>query len=400
MKVSIKKGVARGRVNAPPSKSLAHRLIICAALADGESTVRGVSFSEDIRATLDCIKALGAEYELSGADLKIRGCGGKVKNGVFPCRESGSTLRFFIPIAALSGDSSTFTGTERLISRGIGVYEELLTPRGIGFEKSATEIDVNGKLDCGVYEISGAVSSQFISGMLFALSAVRGESEVRVIPPFESRSYVMITVDVLRRFGADIACVGDDTFRVRGGGYKPQDISVEGDWSNAAFLLALDALGGDVEIDGLRPDSLQGDRVCERYIRELCAGYAELDLSDCPDLAPILFALAAARHGAKFTGTARLRIKESDRAAAMACELAKFGVKVDVSENEVVVHGGGISAPTDVICGHNDHRIVMATAVLLSQTGGAIDGAEAVRKSYPDFFEVLSSLGLEVNREA
>ncbi len=400
MKITIKKGIARGSIKAPPSKSVAHRLLICAALADGVSVIRGVSYSEDILATLDCIETLGAAYSRNGDSITVHGCGGRPKGGIFPCRESGSTLRFFIPVACVSGDSVSFTGTERLLSRGIGVYEDLLAPRGISFEKDPTSVAVRGRLEAGEYKISGAVSSQFISGMLFALAALDGESTVTVIPPFESRSYVMITVDVLRKFGAQIECVSDTVFRVKGGGYKPQDISVEGDWSNAAFLFALNSLGGDVEVSGLERCSLQGDRVCADYLRQLSVGYAELDLSDCPDLAPIMFAVAAAGHGARFTGTARLKIKESDRAAAMASELSKLGARVRVLENEVTVEGGGLRAPMEVICGHNDHRIVMAMAVLCTLTGGTIDGCEAVRKSYPDFFEVMSSLGLEINYEA
>ncbi len=400
MKITIKKGMARGSVKAPPSKSVAHRLLICAALADGMSVIRGVSYSEDILATLDCIKTLGAEYSMDGDSITVHGCGGRPMGGIFPCRESGSTLRFFIPLACISGEGASFTGTERLVSRGIGVYEDLLSSRGISFEKDSTSVAVRGRLEAGEYRISGAVSSQFISGMLFALAVLDGESTVSVIPPFESRSYVMITVDVLRRFGAEIECVSDTVFRVKGGGYKPQDISVEGDWSNAAFLFALSSLGGDVEVSGLDKCSLQGDRVCADYLRRLSEGYTELDLSDCPDLAPILFAVAAAKHGAKFTGTSRLKIKESDRASAMACELAKLGARVCVLKNEVHVHAGGLSAPTEIINGHNDHRIVMAMAVLCTLTGGTVDGCEAVRKSYPDFFAVLRSLGLEAVNEA
>lgn len=401
MKVTIKKGTARGRITAPPSKSVAHRMLICAALAEGKSVVRGVAMSEDVRATLDCVRSLGASCEIDGDTVRIRGCGGRVRGGTFPCRESGSTLRFFIPIACLSGEDSVFTGTERLVSRGIGVYEDVLGSRGVRFETKKTEIGVHGSIAAGEYEVYGGVSSQFISGLMFALSVLDGESAIRVKPPFESRSYVMITVDAMRKFGAHVEYISDDTFAIHGGGYRAADVTVEGDWSNAAFTLALDELGGDVELLGLDPESNQGDRVIAELFHRLRAGYAEIDLSDCPDTAPILFAMAAAfGNGAKFTGTRRLRIKESDRAAVMAEELAKFGVRVTVLDDEVTVAGGGISTPQEILCGHGDHRIVMSMSVLCSLTGGVIEGAEAITKSYPNFFDDLSSLGLEIEYEA
>lgn len=401
MKVTIKKGTARGRITAPPSKSVAHRMLNCAALAEGESVVRGVAMSEDVRATLDCVRSLGASCAVDGDTVRICGCGGRVRGGTFHCRESGSTLRFFIPIACLSGEDSVFTGTERLISRGIGVYEDVLGSRGVRFDTKKTEIGVHGSISAGEYEVYGGVSSQFISGLMFALSALDGESAIRVKPPFESRSYVMITVDAMRKFGAHVDVISDDVFAIHGGGYRATDVTVEGDWSNAAFTLALDELGGDVEVLGLDPESTQGDRVIAELFHRLRAGYAEIDLSDCPDTAPILFAMAAAfGNGARFTGTRRLRIKESDRAAVMAEELAKFGVRVTVLDDEVTVAGGGISAPQEILCGHGDHRIVMSMSVLCSLTGGVIEGAEAITKSYPNFFDDLSSLGLEIEYEA
>lgn len=401
MKVTIKKGTARGRITAPPSKSVAHRMLICAALAEGESVVRGVAMSEDVRATLDCVRSLGASCAVEGDTVRICGCGGRVRGGTFHCRESGSTLRFFIPIACLSGEDSVFTGTERLISRGIGVYEDVLGSRGVRFDTKKTEIGVHGSIAAGEYEVYGGVSSQFVSGLMFALSVLDGESVIRVKPPFESRSYVMITVDAMRKFGVHVEYISDDTFVIHGGGYRAADVTVEGDWSNAAFTLALDELGGDVEVLGLDPESTQGDRVIAELFHRLRAGYAEIDLSDCPDTAPILFAMAAAfGNGARFTGTRRLRIKESDRAAVMAEELAKFGVRVTVLDDEVTVAGGGISAPQEILCGHGDHRIVMSMSVLCSLTGGVIEGAEAITKSYTNFFDDLSSLGLEIEYEA
>lgn len=404
MKVEIKKGTPRGAVAAPPSKSCAHRMIICAALADGVSRIAGVGMSEDILATLDCVRALGAEARSEGGELVIRGCKDKIfvrsdPRTVLRCRESGSTLRFMIPVA-LCGGGAVFCGTERLVSRGVGVYEDILRPRGIEFSVGKTEIGVSGRLSPGEYSIPGGVSSQFISGMLFALPMLGGNSTVNVIPPFESRSYVDITVAAQRRFGVAVERTGENGFFIRGGqSYRPADVTVEGDWSQAAFFYALEADGGagTVTVTGLDPDSLQGDRVCVGLLRQIRRGYTEADLSDCPDLAPVLFAAAAASgHGARFSGTRRLAIKESRRADVMAEELRKFGADVRVDENSVTVAPGELCAPQVPLCGHNDHRVVMALSVLAARTGGVIEGAEAVKKSYPGFFDDLASLGLEV----
>ncbi len=389
MKTSIKKGRATGEAAAPPSKSYAHRLLIAAAFAKGESKIENVAFSEDISATLDCLRALGASVRVDGNTVTLSG-GDLRARKTLPCRESGSTLRFLIPAAILFGNA-VFGGSERLIARGIDVYRETLTDAG--FLVTEKYILANGTLKPGDYTMRGDVSSQFISGMLFALPQLEGDSTLTVLPPFESREYVDITLDVLSKFGIEIEQEGL-TYRIRGGQtYKPQNMTVEGDHSNAAFLLAL-----GVKVTGLCENSKQGDRVAAQLIQKLEENVT-LDLSDCPDLAPVLFAVAAANKGARFTGTRRLAIKESNRAEAMAAELAKLGVAVTVGENEVTV-GSGIHAPTEVISGHNDHRIVMAMSVLLTLVGGEIEGSEAIKKSYPDFFEVLSRLGIEVTHEA
>jgi 3-phosphoshikimate 1-carboxyvinyltransferase len=396
MKVNISPSRAHGRVNAPPSKSFAHRMMICAALAGGTSVIDGVAESEDMLATLDCIRAMGAECSLSGQRLTVTGIAGRFGGKPeFPCRESGSTLRFLLPVALTAGCGGTFTGTERLMERGIGVYETLFAEKGIAVNKNGG-ITVGGALTPGEYTLPGNVSSQFVSGLLFALPLLGGDSTVRVLPPVESRAYIDITAAVETQFGVTITESEPNVFAVKGGQkFRATNAAVEGDWSNAAFLLALNHLGGSVEVSGLNPLSLQGDRVCAELLDRLESPGAQIDVSACPDLAPILFAVAAAKHGAHFTGTARLKIKESDRAAVMARELAKFGISSDIRENESFI-SGGLSAPNAELCGHNDHRIVMALSVLLSMTGGVIDGAEAIRKSYPDFFTTLAALGTEV----
>ncbi len=396
MKIEIKAGKACGSVNAPPSKSFAHRIMICAALASGKSVIDGISESEDMLATLDCITAMGAKCTLSSNRLCIEGIDGRFSGTPeFHCRESGSTLRFLLPVALTSGHGGEFIGAPRLMERGIGIYEDLFSQKGIKLVKDG-KITVSGNLTSGEYILSGNVSSQFVSGLLFALPLLDGDSTVKIIPPVESRAYIDITAAVEKQFGVEVTETAKNTFFIKGNQkFKAVSTRVEGDWSNAAFLFALNALGGSVTVDGLVKNSLQGDRICTELFKKLDAPDAEIDVSGCPDLAPILFAVAAAKHGARFTGTARLKIKESDRASVMAEELAKFGIKSVLGENEVTV-SGGLTAPTSELYGHNDHRIVMALSVLSIITGGVIDGAQAVRKSYPDFFKTLSRLGTEV----
>ncbi len=397
MTVKITKSRGSGKVAAPPSKSYAHRMMICAALSGGVSVVHGIGESEDMAATLDCISSLGVRYEKIGNSVAFYGNERKsAENAVFACRESGSTLRFMIPVALALTDSAVFTGTKRLLERGIGEYEKILPQCGISIEKTDYKIVLRGRMRSDRYTVDGAVSSQFVTGLLFALPLCNGDSEIEVTPPVESRPYIDITLDVLAKYGIKVEEKENNTFEIRGGqSYRSANAAVEGDWSNAAFLYALNTVGSDVTVVGLNENSAQGDKVFLTLAEKLDSPSPVIDLSDCPDLAPVLFALAAFKNGARFTGTRRLRIKESDRAAVMAEELYKFGVQVDVGENEVVVHGGKLRAPSEPLDSHNDHRIAMALSVLSTVTGGEIRGVEAVRKSYPDFFDVLASLGIK-----
>lgn len=399
MTVTIHPGQARGTVAAPPSKSMAHRLLICAGLSGGTSHIRGVALNEDISATIDCLEALGASCAVSGDTVTVRGAdirGGRPTRPLC-CRESGSTLRFFIPLGLLCGETVAFTGTETLLSRPLGIYERLCADRGFGFSQSKTLVQVRGRLEAGSFRIPGDISSQFITGLLFALPLLSGDSVIHITPPVESRGYIDLTLQALRAFGVHAHWQDACTLVIPGSQqYAAADLAVEGDYSGAAFFSALNALGGDIAITGLLPDSLQGDRICGRHLESICAGRPQIDIADCPDLGPVLFAAAAAKQGAVFTGTRRLKIKESDRAAAMARELAAFGTEVTVEENTVTVTAGAFHSPRRTLSGHNDHRIVMSLAVLLTLTGGRIEGAQAVRKSFPDFFEKLRALGIEV----
>ena len=392
MKRRINKGIAVGKITAPPSKSVAHRLLICGALAKGESVIEGISQSRDMEATLDCIKALGVEFSKTGDTVSIKSTSFE-GDYVFNCHESGSTLRFFIPIALLSGRTCTFVGRDRLMARGIEVYENAFSHMGITCVKESGKITLSGKLSHGVFNLPGDVSSQYISGLMFALPLLDGDSVINITTELESAPYIDITMECLKRFGVEIVKSGS-SYYIRGGQeYKSCTTVVEGDFSNAAFLDGFNLLGGDVSVLGLNKSSVQGDKAYLDYFAEIAKSNPTIDISMCPDLGPVLFALAAVKNGATFVGTKRLKIKESDRAEAMKAELQKFGVDVQVFENSVIV-GNGAKAPSTTLCGHNDHRIVMALTLILTLFGGEIDGCEAVKKSYPDFFEDLAKIGI------
>lgn len=399
MNAIFEKSRPQGEICAPSSKSCAHRMLIGAALADGESVLHGISYNEDILATMDCLCAMGAEFAESANAICVRRRQRREKFPNFPCRESGSTLRFLIPLALLSG-GGTFSGTERLLNRGVGIYEDLLRGDAEFQRINANTLRVTGALRAGTYDVCGNVSSQFISGLLFALPMLSENSVLRVLPPFESRGYVDLTMDALRSFGIQIQRQGDCFFVPGNQSYVSQEATVEGDWSQAAFFCAMNALGGSIRLNGLNANSLQGDRICESLLARIQSGFCEADISDCPDLAPVLFAAAAAcGHGARFTGTKRLTIKESNRATVMAEELIKFSVRLIVEENAVNVLPDALYAPREALWGHNDHRIVMALSVLAAFTGGIIQGSEAVRKSYPNFFDDLHKIHVNVRCE-
>lgn len=396
----ITKGYAQGSVIAPPSKSMAHRILICTGLANGKSIVENISLSQDVSATLDCLKACGAKYEISGNSVEIEGI--DVDNfsvvSQADCRESGSTLRFFVPIFMLCDKPVTLTGSKYLFTRPLDVYKKIAVQQNLQFELTENRLTVCGKITAGEYKVRGDISSQFISGLMFALPTLKGDSVIKLIPPVESRSYINMTMEALMLFGVSATWVDDFTIFIKSNQrYRPCTVVTEGDYSNAAFFAALGSMGNNVEINGLKTDSLQGDKVIFDLLKKLDTQDAVIDVSDCPDIAPILITVAAAKHGARFTGTKRLKIKESDRGTAIAQELAKFGADIKVLENEIVVGNTELHAPSGILNGHNDHRIVMSLAVLLTAFSGEIDGCEAVNKSFPDFFKQLSALGIEVD---
>ena len=434
-----------GRVAAPPSKSMAHRALICAALAKGESRVLNLSASQDITATLAAMRLLGAsaadmdapecrrgaaaayahwsgERTVSGpGSLILKGTGGlpfAPVSGPVDCCESGSTLRFLIPLFSLTDAPVRFTGRGRLMERPQGVYARMFAERGLGFAQDADGITVRGALSAGEYTLAGNISSQFISGLLFALPLLGGTSTLHLIPPVESRSYIDMTRAVQHAFGVESRWLDENTLEIPGGQhYLPGDYTVEGDYSQAAFPAVLGAVTGGVAITGLSEETLQGDAAILEILRRCGARFTrtgqgvvfekallhgtDIDLADCPDLGPVLMVLGLLCEGTTVIRNAeRLRIKESDRIEAMETELRACGGQLESEGGTITIHGcaGALHAPEQPLSGHNDHRVVMSLAVLALAAGLAlpISGAEAIAKSWPDFLEAIKPLGAEV----
>ena len=387
----------RGAIDAPSSKSMAHRYLIGAAVSGKKASLSGVDLCEDILASIDCLKALGARIAIEGDKIAVDPEGFmRSEATVLLCRESGSTLRFFIPLALSLGRTVTLRGSERLFERPLDIYESLCRENGFDFEKKKDSLTLCGNLQSGSFKVRGDISSQFVTGLIFALVYLGRESTIEIIPPFESRSYVDLTISALRSFGAKVDFADEYLIKIAPSKMNSFDGKVEGDYSNAAFLDAFNCIGSEVVVGNLREDSLQGDRVYRELFLKLSQGVPTIDLSNCPDLAPVLFAVAAMKNGATFIGTDRLKDKESDRGAAMNEELRKLGGGLSFGENSITVPKQELKYKGETLCGHNDHRIVMAMSVILSKTGGVIKGAEAIRKSYPRFFDDIKKLGAEV----
>lgn len=400
MNICIKPSVLNGTLSIPASKSCAHRAVICAALADGTSKLSGITMSKDIEATINSMTALGASFEIDGDTLVVNGIK-KAISGIseIDCNESGSTLRFVLPIAAALGIDSIFHGKGRLPQRPIDIYKRELSRHGVTFRTENMPYEISGKLSGGVYEIEGNVSSQFITGLLFALPLADEDSEIIMTSRLESKPYVDITVDILERFGISVIET-ENSFIIKGGQrYTPYDEQVEGDYSQAAFFFAANALGSHVDIQNLKSDSVQGDKAIIDIIKNTITNGKiksyRADCSDIPDLVPILSVLGAYGSEASVIYNAeRLRIKESDRLAACADMLNNLGGKVTVTPDGLNIkptsglHGG-------VVDSFGDHRIVMAAAIAALCCDGdvIIKGAEAAEKSYPRFFEDYTMLG-------
>ena len=409
-----------GTVSAPPSKSMAHRAVLCSALAKGTSHIENLEFSKDISATLAAAGQLCARVESGPADALVEGLGHfRPVFGPVDCCESGSTLRFLIPLASLTGQSITFVGRGRLMERPQSVYETLYREQNLHFEQANGQLTVAGSLRSGEYTLAGNVSSQFISGLLFALPLLAGDSTLHLIPPVESRSYIEMTRAAQAAFGVTSHWLDDTTLCIPGGQqYHPRDYIVEGDYSQAAFLAVLGAVKGGITLTGLAAETLQGDaaildilRRCGAKVTRTEAGLVfeqaplhgvDIDLADCPDLGPVLMVLGLLCEGTTVIRNAeRLRIKESDRIAAMEAELRACGGVLSSEGGTITVQGckPRLHAPEAPLSGHNDHRVVMSLTVLAlaADIPLAINEAEAVQKSWPHFFDALKPLGVEVH---
>ncbi len=415
MKVTVSPSRVLGEVVAPPSKSAGHRSLICAAFCDQPVTVFNCGESNDMTATIQSLKALGAEICREGSTVKVSPVKRNNRNCVIDCNESGSTARFMLPVAcALGAENITFTGRGRLPERPFDIIAEALRKNGVTCSSNNLPMTVSGQLKAGRFEIAGNVSSQYISGLLLALSITEGVSEIVLTTPLESRDYVMMTVNELRTFGAEIE-VFDDRFVING---KPNltacNRTVEGDWSQAAFHLCLGAVNGNVTVKGLDINTLQGDSAIVELLKQFGAKVTvtyngvnvkkselngiTIDASQIPDLVPILAVTAAFAKGkTTITHAERLRIKESDRLKETALRLKAFGIDVTETSDGLEIIGGVPKGAK--ITSANDHRIVMAFSVMAagSVEESVIDGCEAINKSYPDFFKDFSSLGGECN---
>lgn len=408
-------GILQGRVTPPPSKSQAHRLLICAALGTEPCTIACSSVNDDIMATMCCLNALGADITYSDGVFAVTPVNA-TKGAMLDCGESGSTLRFLMSVAAVLGADATFTGVGKLPQRPMGDLCNVLAEHGISFEKhSADELPVtcNGALKGGKYTLPGNISSQYLTGLLFALPLAKEDSLIEVTGNMTSASYIVMTLDALRVAGIKIEQQGN-IFRIKGGQQyaMPSAISVEGDWSSAAFWVVAGVIGKNpITVCGMNTDSLQGDSGVIDHLRSMGAFIdvngdgvvampshlfgAELDCTDTPDLLPILSVAAAVAQGTTvFTGVGRLRFKESDRLEAMRQVLASFGIASQVGEDTFTVFGGEPVA-SGIVNSFGDHRIAMSAAIMSCVAKGmtTIDNGACVAKSYPTFFDDFAMLG-------
>ncbi len=405
MNVTIRPKKLKGEVTVPPSKSVAHRLVIAAALSKGTSVVRNLSFSKDITATVNAMRALGAEIEISGDTAVIKGIEKAPEKAVIDCCESGSTLRFLIPVACALGVETTFLGQGKLPQRPITPYLEELPRHGAEFDYNGTmPFTVKGKLKSGEYRIGGDISSQFVTGLLFALSVIDGKSRLVLTSPLQSKPYVDITADCLSKCGVNVRKV-QDGYAVGSGEMHAFEEAVEADYSQAAFFFVANSLGSEIRINELNENSCQGDKkiveICREIVYNKNGGLRPfvIDCSDIPDLVPILAVLASFCEGtSRIENAARLRIKESDRLEAVTVSLNALGGKVTAGSDFLEIQGVGGLSGGSVDC-FNDHRIAMAMAVAATRSSMPVTliGAQCVEKSYPDFFEVYKALGADID---
>lgn len=409
--------VPNGTVNVPPSKSDVHRAIICAAMANGVSRISPVALSNDIKATIGCIKALGADAVLENNVLTVDGTNMyKNKTALLDCGESGSTLRFFIPIAAVGNVNATFVGKGKLPQRPIGIFTEALPKAGtVCKTEGGLPLEIKGQLKSGIFKIPGNVSSQFITGLLLALPILEGDSEIVLTSPLESVGYIAMTIRTMKQFGVNIQAT-EKGWHIKGGQtYKSCNYTTDGDWSQAAFFMVLGAVSGKVTVKGVAKDSTQGDKKCAEILARFGAKVTQLDnevtvekgelkaitidASQIPDLVPVLSVCAAFAEGTtKIINAERLRIKECDRLKATAELLNNLGGKVKELSDGLEITGVS-SLKGGNVNGYNDHRIVMSAAVCAARSDEDITAtfAMSINKSYPDFYIDYNSIGGKAN---
>ena len=381
MDLTIRPRTLRGDITIIPSKSQAHRLLICAAFADKPTQLHCADTNRDIEATADCLRALGADIIRTETGYTVFPAAQVPETAVLNCCESGSTLRFLLPIVGALGVDAIFQMEGRLPQRPLSPLWEEMERMGCSLSRpTATTLRCSGKLKPGSYSIDGSVSSQYITGLLFVLSLIQGETSLEITGKTESKPYIELTKAAMALFDAPHY-------------HSPGHIEVEGDWSNGAFFLAANELGSALSIRGLDQNSVQGDRAILGNLKQMDIGSPAIDVSDIPDLVPIMAVVAAAKHGASFTNIRRLRMKESDRVATVMEMIENLGGKADASEDTLIIHGTGLIGGT--VDSHNDHRIAMAAAIAATvcQKPVTILGADAVSKSYPKFWEEYERLG-------
>lgn len=419
MNIKIYPSKVSGSIKIPPSKSMAHRAIICASLSDGISKISNVDFSEDILTTIEGMQKLGAKIEISKNSLIIKGITGfkKIEDNIINCNESGSSLRFFIPIFSMLDQEIIFLGKNRLMDRPQEIYKEIFLNQNLKFIQEDKKIKINGKLKPNIYEIKGDISSQFISGLMFILPILNKDSIIKIIPPFESISYVKLTIDMLKKFGIDIIFLDEYRIKIKGNQkYKPTNYSIEGDYSQLGFFAVLGAINNDITCLNLDIKSNQGDKQIIDILKDagvkidiLENGYKfyksklnsiEVDLKNCPDLGPILMVLGCFIENFKITNAGRLRYKESDRIMAMEMELKKLGVEISSTENEIFIYGKKDFKINNLLYSHKDHRIAMSLSILATvlEKEIIISEAECINKSYPNFYEDLEKLGVKIEK--
>lgn len=390
MDITITPGRLCGSINAIPSKSQAHRMLICAAFADAPTLLHCPDTNRDIEATANCLRALGSKIQRTSTGYHVTPVSIIPESAVLPCHDSGSTLRFMLPIAGALGVDTLFQLDGRLPNRPLTPLWEEMERMGC-FLSRPTESTVRclGQLQPGTYTIDGSVSSQFVTGLLFALSLIPGQNRLQLTGSLESKPYITMTRNAMAAFGIDTS-----NYSVNGGipYHSPGTIEIEGDWSNGAFFLAAQALGNAIAVENLHSDSPQGDRAVLTLLPSL-QHHTAISAADIPDLVPILAVVAACNKGAIFTDIRRLRLKESDRVASVISMLEALGGKATATENTLTVYGTGLRG--GIVNSFNDHRIAMSAAIAATVCSDSVTilGAECVQKSYPHFFEEYRRLG-------